>query len=59
MPAILVETAFVSNPAEERRLNSDTFQAAVARDIASGVSHFLKSRTAWTEVAPLAVVAKH
>jgi len=59
MPAILVETAFVSNPAEERRLNSDAFQAAVARDIATGVSRFLKSRVAWAEVAPLAVVAKH
>jgi N-acetylmuramoyl-L-alanine amidase len=59
MPAILVETAFVSNPAEERRLNSDAFQAAVARDIASGVSRFLKLRVAWAEVAPLAVVANH
>jgi N-acetylmuramoyl-L-alanine amidase len=59
MPAILVETAFVSNPAEERRLKSEGFQAAVARDIASGVSRFLKSRTAWAEVTPLAVVAKH
>jgi len=44
MPAILVETSFLSNPEEERRLASRAYQSAVAQAIASGVQDFLGDR---------------
>ena len=44
MPAILVETGFLSNPEEEKRLSSPGYQEDVARAIASGVQGFLGNR---------------
>jgi len=44
IPSMLVETAYISNPAEERRLRSATQQARLADAIASGVrSYFLQN----------------
>jgi N-acetylmuramoyl-L-alanine amidase len=44
MPAILVETSFLSNPTEQKRLESATYQQRVAESIAAGVSQFLGDR---------------
>jgi N-acetylmuramoyl-L-alanine amidase len=44
MPAILVETGFLSNAEEEHRLGSAEGQEAVARAIAAGVEDFLGNR---------------
>ena len=44
MPAILVETGFISNPAEEGRLRSRDRQRAAADAIAAGVREFADSR---------------
>ncbi|HUM13241.1 MAG TPA: N-acetylmuramoyl-L-alanine amidase [Myxococcaceae bacterium] len=44
MPAILVETGFLSNPEEEKRLASPDYQDHVARAIAAGVQDFLGYR---------------
>ena len=44
MPAILVETSFLSHPEEERLLSSKAYQADIAAAIASGVQDFLASR---------------
>jgi N-acetylmuramoyl-L-alanine amidase len=44
MPAILVETSFLSNPEEEERLASGAYQADVAKAIAQGVEAFLDDR---------------
>lgn len=44
MPAILVETSFISNPMEEKRLRSGVYQSRVARAIADGVQRFLTGR---------------
>ena len=44
MPSILVETAFLSNPAEEARLKSAKYQEATAEAIARGVKDFLDGR---------------
>jgi len=44
MPAILVETGFLSNAEEEKRLSSPGYQEDVARAIASGVQGFLGNR---------------
>ncbi len=43
-PAILVETAFISNPREEKRLKSTPYQEAVAISVADGVGRYLKTR---------------
>lgn len=44
MPAVLVETAFLSNPAEEKKLASSAYQAALGRSIAEGVDRFVSRR---------------
>ncbi|MBE9547482.1 MAG: N-acetylmuramoyl-L-alanine amidase [Proteobacteria bacterium] len=49
IPSILVETAYISNPKEERLLRSPQFQAKIARAIASSIFEFLPvSQTAST-----------
>jgi N-acetylmuramoyl-L-alanine amidase len=44
MPAILVETGFISNPSEEARLRSRKYQAGAAEAIALGVKEFVEGR---------------
>jgi N-acetylmuramoyl-L-alanine amidase len=41
IPSILVETAFISNPREEKRLRSEEYQTQVARAILGGIKHYL------------------
>ena len=41
VPSILVETAFISNPEEEKRLNDDAYQDSLARAILAGVKRYL------------------
>ena len=40
IPSILVETAFISNPEEERRLRSEAYQAKMAEAILSGIRRY-------------------
>ena len=40
IPSILVETAFISNPDEERRLNDDAYQDKMAEAILSGMKKY-------------------
>jgi N-acetylmuramoyl-L-alanine amidase len=40
VPAILVETGFMSNPAERQRLQSSSYQRKVARGFTAGVAAF-------------------
>jgi N-acetylmuramoyl-L-alanine amidase len=40
VPSILVETAFISNPEEEKRLNDDAYQDKLARAILSGIKRY-------------------
>jgi N-acetylmuramoyl-L-alanine amidase len=40
IPSILVETAFISNPAEERRLNDDAYQGKMADAITAGIKRY-------------------
>lgn len=42
MPAVLIETAFISNRDEARLLSSTSFQQKMARGIADGVDEFFK-----------------
>jgi N-acetylmuramoyl-L-alanine amidase len=41
IPSILVETAFISNPEEERRLNDQAYQDRLARAILAGIKRYL------------------
>jgi N-acetylmuramoyl-L-alanine amidase len=40
VPSILVETAFISNPTEEKRLKDPAWQRKIARTIANGVQDY-------------------
>ncbi|MGQ0656076.1 MAG: N-acetylmuramoyl-L-alanine amidase [Betaproteobacteria bacterium] len=41
VPSILVETAFISNPDEEKRLNDDAYQDKLARAILDGIRDYI------------------
>ena len=41
VPSILVETAFISNPDEEKRLNDEDYQAQLALAILAGIKRYL------------------
>ncbi len=43
IPSILVETAFISNPEEERRLNSEEYRDKMARAILAGIKKYFAS----------------
>ena len=45
IPSILVETAFISNPVEEKRLRSEAYRHKLARAIFNGVVSFNTSRS--------------
>ncbi len=50
MPAILVETAFLSHPEEEKWLASKAYQEELAQAIAQGVQGFLEDRSRVAQV---------
>lgn len=53
MPAVLIELAFISNPAEERLLGSERFQTRAATAIADSVDRFFqKQRDLWGSASP-------
>ena len=41
VPSILVETAFISNPEEERRLNDQSYQDKLARAVLEGIKEYV------------------
>ena len=40
IPSILVETAFISNPDEEKRLKNDAYQDKMAEAIVAGIKRY-------------------
>ena len=44
IPSLLIETAFISNPSEERKLTRHYFQTKLAKSIARGVKRFVHKR---------------
>ncbi len=40
IPSILIETAFISNPQEEKRLNDETYQERIAEAILAGIKDY-------------------
>ncbi len=46
IPSILVETAFISNPEEERRLNDDAYQDKLVASILAGIKKYFSTNPA-------------
>lgn len=46
IPSILVETAFISNPNEERRLNDKSYQTKLAKAILNGINSYFAQNPA-------------
>jgi N-acetylmuramoyl-L-alanine amidase len=46
IPSILVETAFISNPEEEKRLNDDAYQTKLAAAILNGINRYFAQNPA-------------
>ncbi len=46
IPSILVETAFISNPEEEKKLNNDDYQEKLADSILSGIKKYFAANPA-------------
>jgi N-acetylmuramoyl-L-alanine amidase len=46
IPSILVETAFISNPSEERRLNDKNYQMKLANAILGGIKRYFAQNPA-------------
>ena len=44
IPSILVETGFISNPGEARRLNANSYQEKVARSMNEGVRRYMQQK---------------
>jgi N-acetylmuramoyl-L-alanine amidase len=50
IPSILVETAFISNPAEERKLKSSKHQTKLAKSILKGIKKYFAANPALAKV---------
>jgi len=50
IPSILVETAFISNPEEEKKLNSSDHQTKLAKSILSGIKKYLNANPALAKI---------
>jgi N-acetylmuramoyl-L-alanine amidase len=46
IPSILVETAFISNPEEERRLNDEAYQEQLVASILLGIKKYFSTNPA-------------
>lgn len=46
MPAILIETSFISNRVEEKRLKSSVYQRALAQGVVKGIKGYFEERQA-------------
>ena len=43
MPAILIETSFLSNPYENERLRSERYRELIAKGICDGIINYINS----------------
>lgn len=53
-PSVLIETAFISNPGEEKKLRSRIYQKKIAKSIYNGIRRFLRENN----FRPYAVLAQ-
>jgi N-acetylmuramoyl-L-alanine amidase len=63
VPSVLVETAYISNPAEERRLRSAQHQQALAEAIKAGIEDYFRANPPGAPAppaqAPVTAAARH
>lgn len=59
IPSILVETAFISNPKEERRLKSSKYQLKMAQAIKKGIMSYAGKRSVALNTSAVADVSAH
>ena len=52
VPSMLIETAFISNPQEERRLREPGYQERIAEAIYRGIRHYLIKYPPGPKAAP-------
>jgi N-acetylmuramoyl-L-alanine amidase len=52
IPSILIETAFLSNPTEEKNLRSKAFQDKLVKSIFKGIKSYLKTKPSIDSSAP-------
>jgi len=57
IPSVLVETAFISNPAEEKKLRTPAFQRRLAQGIFKGIQQFVARRPAAPAREPVTAAA--
>jgi len=57
IPSILVETAFISNPDEEKRLNDEAYQERLTQAIANGIRQYFAKNPPLARVARAEVPA--
>ena len=58
IPSLLVETAYISNPNEEKKLRNSRFQTEIARALANSISEFLPVKPVRPSTVPKVVLAK-
>ena len=58
IPSLLVETAYISNPNEEKKLRNSRFQTEIARALANSISEFLPVKPVRPSTVPKVVFAK-
>ncbi len=59
IPSILVETAFITNPAEERKLSEPAHQDKLARAILSGIKRYLAENPALARPSKVTQATPH
>ncbi|MEN6320311.1 MAG: LysM peptidoglycan-binding domain-containing protein [Syntrophaceae bacterium] len=58
IPSLLVETAFISNPQEEKLLKSSRYQADIAKSIAAAITDFLTVEPLKQQTTPKIILTK-
>ena len=58
IPSILIETAYISNPGEEKLLRSSAFQTEIAKAIAASVTEFMPVQPGQPTPTPTIVLTK-
>jgi N-acetylmuramoyl-L-alanine amidase len=59
IPSLLVETAYISNPNEEKKLRNSRFQTDIARALTNSISEFLPVKPVRPSTVPKVVFAKN
>jgi len=59
IPSILVETAFITNPAEERKLSDPAHQEQLARSILAGIKRYLSENPALARPSKVTQAPSH